>query len=132
MLPKAAVFEDAKPKIKKSKEAGSVIGKIVYKYADRQIGGTDIEITGAKVSEFKFQKQKEDLKEEKVPEKKVVRINVKYIVLGVGVILLLAAIGIGIYYFVDNFYLIKYKMESRRQRRNSFKEMKVKRWRRRR
>ncbi len=60
------------------------------------------------------------------------RINVKYIILGVGVILLLAAIGIGIYYFVDNFYLIKYKMESRRQRRNSFKEMKVKRWRRRR
>ena len=132
VLPKAAVFEDAKPKIKISKEAGSVIGKIVYKYADRQIGGTDIEITGAKVSEFKFQKQKEDLKEEKVPEKKVVRINVKYIILGVGVILLLAAIGIGIYYFVDNFYLIKYKMESRRQRRNSFKEMKVKRWRRRR
>lgn len=133
VLPKAVAFEEAVPKIKKSKDGGDVIGRIEYTYGKRKIGGTDIEITGAKVSEFKFQKKKEEEKiDVGVPQKKVITINMKYILIGAGALVLLVGIGFGVYYFFDNFYLIKYKMESRRQRRHSIKEMKVRRrWRRR-
>ncbi len=73
----------------------------------------NIEITGSKVSEFKFQKLME---EPEVPEEKVFRIDVKYIVLVILGVILLVGLGFGIYHLADNFYLIRYKIESRRQR----------------
>lgn len=124
VLPMAAAFEDAVPKIKESKKKSDIIGKIVYTYADRKVGGTNIEITGSKVSEFKFQKLME---ETEVPEEKVFRIDVKYIVLVILGVILLVGLGFGIYHLADNFYLLRYKFESRRQRKRSFKEIKVKR-----
>ena len=129
VLPKAVDFEDAEPKIKKSKKKSNKLGKIQYTYAGRKVGGTDIEITNVKVPEFKFQKEKEEV--EVLPEENVVRIDLKYILLGIGAVILLIVIGFGIYCLADNFYLIRYKIESRRMMKNSFKEIKTKRrWRR--
>ncbi len=130
VLPNAAAFTDAVPEIVEIKDSKDVIGNIQYTYAGRTVGGTEIEVTGAKVSEFKFHKAKQ---EEQKPEQeeKVVKINVKYIILGVLAVALLIGLGFGIYYLVDNFYLIKYKLECRKQRKMGFKDMKFKRGRRR-
>ena len=126
VLPKAAVFADAVPKIVEINDSKDVIGNIQYTYAGRKVGGADIEITGAKVSEFKFQKAEKEEKQEDKKEK-VVKINVKYIFLGVLAVVLLIGVGFGIYKFVDNFYLIKYKLECKKQQKMSFKEVKFKR-----
>lgn len=121
VLPVAANFEDAVPKITESNNDDKVVGRIEYTYADRNVGGTDIEMTGAKVSEFKFQKKMEVVP---VPEEKVIRINIKYVVIGFVSVILLIGLGFGIYHLVDNFYLIRYKFESRRQQRRKFREIK--------
>lgn len=127
VLPKAVEFTDAVPEIVEINNSKDVIGNIQYTYAGRSVGGTDIEITGAKVSEYKFRKAEKEEKEEEAQEDKVVvNINVKYIILGVLAVALLIGIGFGIYKFVDNFYLIKYKIECRRQRKMSYKDLKFK------
>ena len=125
VLPVAAAFEDAVPEIKESKDDSQVVGRIEYTYADRMVGGTDIEMTDAKVSEFKFQKKMEESSQ---PEEKVIRINVKYVVIGILSVILVIGIGFGIYHLIDNFYLIKYKFESRRQQKQKYKEVKGRRW----
>lgn len=124
VLPKAAAFTDAVPEVKEVKNSDDIIGRIQYTYADRIVGGTDIEITDAKVSEFHFQEEAED--EKKDSKKKVVKVDIKYIVLGILGVVLLAGIGFGIYHFVDNFYLIKYKIECRRQNKMNFRDIKFK------
>ena len=129
VLPKAAAFEEAEHKIKKSKNDSNVIGHIQYTYAGRKVGGTDIEVTSVKIPEFKFQKEKE---ETKIPEGKVVNINVRYIILGVVAVILLVGIGFAIYHLADNFYLIRYKIMSRKMMKRNFQEIKVKKHRRRR
>ncbi len=124
VLPIAAAFEDAVPKIKESKKKSDVIGKIQYTYAGRKVGGTNIEISGSKISKFDFQAEKQD---SDVPEEKIVRINVKYIIFGIIGLILLIGLGFGLYHLADNFYLIRYRFESKRQRKRSFKEIKIKR-----
>lgn len=128
VLPVAAAFEDAVSEVKETNDDNQVVGRIEYTYANRVVGGADIELTGAKVPEFKFKKKMETVE---MPEKKVIRINVKYVVIGVVSVILLIGLGFGIYHLADNFYLIRYKFESRRQERQKFKEIKErKRWRR--
>ena len=128
VLPVAADFEDAVPEITESKDDSQVIGKIEYTYAGRKVGGTDIKTTGAKVSEFEFRK---NTMETKVPEKKVIRINIKYVIIGIASVILLIGLGFGIYHLADNFYLIRYKFECRKQQKHKFKEIKSRRsWRR--
>lgn len=129
VLPVAAAFEDAVPKVAESNGDDRVIGRIEYTYADRKIGGTDIELTGIKVPEFKFGKKMEIVEQ---PAKKVIKINVKYVVIGIIVVILLVGLGFGIYHIADNIYLIRYKFESRRVQKQKFKEIKPKRFRRRR
>ena len=129
VLPKAVAFEDAVPKIKKSKRNGNLIGRIEYKYGKRKVGGTDIEFTDAKVTEFQF---KDEMEETAEPQKKVVTINIKYIVIGIVAVVGLIGLGFGVYLLADNFYLIRYKISSRRQMRSGLKEIKVRRRRRRR
>ena len=124
VLPKAAAFTDAVPEIVENKDASNIIGSIQYTYAGRIVGGADIEMTGVKVSEFKFQEKKEKTEENK--DKKVVKINVKHVVIGILAVVLLAGVGFGIYCFADNFYLIKYKLECRRQQKMSFHDIKFK------
>ncbi len=128
VLPVAADFEDAVPKVEETHDESQVIGKIEYTYANRRVGGANIEMTGTKVPEFKFQKKMENVK---MPEKKVIRINVKYVVIGVLLVIFLAGLGFGIYHLADNFYLIRYKIESKKQYRQRFKETKERKWRRR-
>ena len=154
VLPKAAAFTDASSKVVEDNSSKDVIGSIQYRYAGRDVGSADIEITGAKAPEFKFHKKEKTGEEGKEGEKgqadaqetgaqtdgqetgaqedKVVRINLKYIAIGAAALILLAAIGFGIYRFIDNFYLIKYKLECRKQRRMNFKEIKIKKKRRKR
>lgn len=124
VLPKAAAFTDAVPEIVENKDASNIIGSIQYTYAGRIVGGADIEMTGVKVSEFKFQEKEEKTEENK--DKKVVKINVKHVVIGILAVVLLAGVGFGIYCFADNFYLIKYKLECRRQQKMSFHDIKFK------
>lgn len=124
VLPKAAAFTDAVPEIKEDTKAEDKVGTIQYTYADRNVGGADIKINGAKVSQFPF--EKEDVSDN---EKKVVNINTKYILIGILVVILLVGIGFGIYHFADNFYLIRYKLMSKRQK--GFKEIKQRKQRRR-
>lgn len=118
VLPKTAAFEDAVPEVKENKSSDQVVGRIEYTYADRSVGGTDIELTGAKVSQFPFEK-------EQAKEEKVVKINITYIIVGIVIVILLAGAGFAIYHFADNFYLIRYKRISRKQK--SFKEIKTRR-----
>lgn len=124
VLPVAAAFGDAVPKIIETHDDDHVIGRIEYTYADRNVGGTDIQMTGAKVSEFKFQKKMEIVP---VEEKKVIKINIKYVIIVFVSIICLIGLGFGIYHLADNFYLIRYKFESRRQQRQKFKEIKSRR-----
>lgn len=122
VLPKAAAFTDAVSEVQEDTTSKDTVGSIQYTYASRNVGKADIKITGAKVSEFPFQEQN-------VKEEKVVKVNTKYILIGILVIILLAGIGFGIYHFADNFYLIRYKLKSKKQR--GFKEIKQKKRRRR-
>lgn len=122
VLPKAVAFTDAVSEVKEDTTSKDKVGSIQYTYAERNVGKADIKITGAKVSEFPFQEQN-------VKDEKVVKVNTKYILIGILVIILLAGIGFGIYHFADNFYLIRYKLKSKKQR--GFKEIKQKKRRRR-
>ena len=117
VLPKAAAFTDAVSEVKEDTTSKDKVGSIQYTYAERNVGKADIKITGAKVSKFPFQEQN-------VKEEKLIKVNTKYILIGILVIILLAGIGFGIYHFADNFYLIRYKFKSRR--RKGFKEIKQK------
>lgn len=117
VLPKAAAFTDAAAEVKEDTKSTDKVGSLQYTYAKRNVGKADIKITGAKVTEFPFATK--DKKEEKV-----VKINMKYILIGIVVLILLIGIGFGIYHFVDNFYLIRYKIAS--QRKIGFKEIKQK------
>lgn len=128
VLPVAAAFEDAVPKITETHDNDRVVGQINYTYADREVGGTDIELTGAKVPEFKFKKKMDIVP---VENKKLIKINVKYIVIGITSFIFLVGLGFAIYHLADNFYLIRYKFESRRQQKYRYKEIKGSRWRRR-
>lgn len=118
VLPKTAAFKDAVPQVKENKSSAQVVGRIEYTYAERAVGGTDIRLTGAKVSQFPFKKEQEK-------EEKVVKINIAYIIIGIVVVILLAGAGFAIYHFADNFYLIRYKRITKKQK--SFKEIKTRR-----
>lgn len=122
VLPRTAAFTDAKAKVKEDTKSDKKVGTIEYIYADRKVGGTDIKITGAKVSKFPFEK-------EEAEKEKVVNINTRYIMIGIIVVILLIGLGFGIYHFADNFYLIRYKFMSKRQ--TGFKEIKQRKQRRR-
>lgn len=122
ILPKAAAFTDAVSEVKEDTKSEERVGYLQYTYAGRNVGGADIKMTGAKITEFPFQ-------EEEVKEEKVVKINTRYILIGIIVVIVLAGIGFGIYHFADKFYLIRYKFTSRRK--NDFKVIKRKKERRR-
>ena len=87
--------------------------------------GADIKINGAKVAQFPFDKAQTTNKKEKV-----VNINIKYILIGILVAVILVGVGFGIYHFADNFYLIRYKFGSKRPK--GFKKIKQRKNRRRR
>lgn len=125
VLPKAAAFSDAVSEVIEDTKATDKVGTIQYTYAGRNVGGADIKINGAKVAQFPFDKADTANKKEKV-----VSINIKYILIGILVVVILVGVGFGIYHFADNFYLIRYKFSSKRPTR--FKKIKQRKNRRRR
>ncbi len=125
VLPKAAAFSDAVSEVIEDTKATDKVGTIQYTYAGRNVGGADIKINGAKVAKFPFDKADTANKKEKV-----VSINIKYILIGILVVVILVGVGFGIYHFADNFYLIRYKFSSKRPTR--FKKIKQRKNRRRR
>ena len=125
VLPKAAAFTDAVPEVVEDTKAADKVGTIQYTYAGRNVGGADIKINGAKVAQFPFDKAQTTNKKEKV-----VNINIKYILIGILVAVILVGVGFGIYHFADNFYLIRYKFGSKRPK--GFKKIKQRKNRRRR
>lgn len=125
VLPKAAAFTDAVPEVVEDIKAADKVGTIQYTYAGRNVGGADIKINGAKVAQFPFDKAQTTNKKEKV-----VNINIKYILIGILVAVILVGVGFGIYHFADNFYLIRYKFGSKRPK--GFKKIKQRKNRRRR
>lgn len=125
VLPKAAAFTDAVPEVVEDTKAADKVGTIQYTYAGRNVGGADIKINGAKVAQFPFDKAQTTNKKEKV-----VNINIKYILIGILVAVILVGVGFGIYHFADNFYLIRYKFGSKRPK--GFKKIRQRKNRRRR
>ncbi len=125
VLPKAAAFTDAVPEVVEDTKVADKVGTIQYTYAGRNVGGADIKINGAKVAQFPFDKAQTTNKKEKV-----VNINIKYILIGILVAVILVGVGFGIYHFADNFYLIRYKFGSKRPK--GFKKIRQRKNRRRR
>ncbi|MEG1291062.1 MAG: D-alanyl-D-alanine carboxypeptidase family protein [Lachnospiraceae bacterium] len=119
VLPKSVAFTDATSKVVDNNTSKNVAGTIQYTYANRVVGGTDIEVTGVTVPKFPFQEQ-----EKQETQKKVVTINIRHILLGILGVIVIAGIGFTIYRFADNFYLMRYKAFSKKQL--SFKERKAK------
>ncbi len=63
---------------------------------------------------------------------KVLEINLKYVRIGIVAIAVLVLLGFGLYWLKDNFYLLRYERERRKMEKMSYKEIKVKKKRRRR
>jgi len=114
VLPKTAAFEDATSNITHNNVSEKVVATLEYSYADRIVGSTDIKVTDFNVEQFPFQNMSMDTVVKEGTVKKVVNIDLKYILFGIGGLILLIGLGFGIYYLFDNFYLIKYKFNSRR------------------
>lgn len=129
VLPAAAEFTDAKLEIITDTADETIAGTLQYTYGDRVVGSVDIERTAEEIKEYPFEESK--VNQEQEPEK-VIHINVKKILIVIAIIILLAAAGFGIYKFGDNFYLIRYKLYSRKKQNVGNEVIKRKRRRRRR
>lgn len=112
VLPAEAEFSDAKLEIITDTENETIAGTLQYTYGDRVVGSVDIVRTEEEIKEYPFEESK--INQEQEPEK-VIHINGKKILIVIAIIILLAAAGFGIYKFGDNFYLIRYKLYSRRK-----------------
>lgn len=119
ILPKTAAFEDAKPKITHNNVSDKIVASLEYMYADRLVGSTDIKVTDFKVDQFPFENADMDLMIKQSSDKKIVNISLNHILIGAAGLILLIGLGIGIYLFIDNFYLIRYKITAKRGRRTA-------------
>ena len=130
IMPKTAEFSEAKSSIVKNEETSDVVGTIIYTYANRVVGTADIVATGVKPDQFVFDNQKDGQQQEKNES----TIHIKPIVIiGVlaAIVILAALILIGKYLY-DNIYIIRHNMSVKNDRKSRFREIKVRKNRRRR
>lgn len=113
VLPKTAVFTDASAEVVEDIESTKKAGSIAYTYAGHSVGGTDIVIAGRKVPANLT----------KVTQVKEKAFNIKYILIGILIIIVLLGAGFLIYrFFTGEFYRTRYDI--RDKKRNILKEIK--------
>lgn len=118
VLPKAVNFEDATYEICQTTEDEDTVAVMEYTYAGRKVGGAHIRMTYAGVDPYPFHLLEE------AEEKTFLQINIKYIVIGVMAVIVLGLVGLLIFYLVNNFYIIRHKIMSRRKSKSKFKVIK--------
>ena len=130
ILPKTAEFSEAKSAIIKNEEISDVVGTITYTYADRIVGKADIVATGVELEPFVFDNQKDGQQHEK--EGSTIHIKPIMIIGVIAVIAILVAIILTGKYLYDNIYIIRHNMSVKSDRKSRFKEIKMRKNRRRR
>lgn len=110
ILPKLAKFTDAVPTVTENTDYPEIVGTIQYTYKGKVVGVANIELTREKIEPFPFKQN------EGVESKEVVILSNKNIVWGILAFILLCGLGTGIYFFIKNFYLIRYKLITYRNR----------------
>ncbi len=118
VLPKTVAFEEAEVVIQETSERQDIIAVLEYTYAGRRVGGANIGITNVTAEQYPFHQQDES------KESKLLEIEMKYVIVGVAIVILLALIGILIYYLVNNFYIIMHRIKSRKKQKSKFKTIK--------
>lgn len=118
VLPKTVDFEEASYEVVKA-EGEDAVALLKYTYGDRVVGTVGLKATNAEVQPYPFHSRET----QKKPGFSL-QINVKYVLIVIGAVLLLALLGLLIYYFASNFYIIRHKLKSRRKERKRFKIIK--------
>lgn len=119
VLPKTIAFEEAAYEVRKIDEDtttdSDAIAVMEYTYAGHLVGGAKIKITNAGVAPYPFHHLEEKSKQS------FFEINIKYIVIGIVAVIILALVGLLIFYLINNFYIVRHKFLSRRRYRSKFK-----------
>lgn len=119
ILPKTIAFEEASYEIRKNEEDAAIdsdtIAVMEYTYAGRIVGGAEIKIANVGVDPYPFHHLEEE------NERTFLEIHIKYIVIGIGAVIILALVGVLVFYLINNFYIIRHKFLSKRRRRSKFK-----------
>ena len=102
----------AENSMENTQEDAATAGILEFSYAGHVVGSVDVRRTAESIEEYPFEVKEEEVEE---PER-VIQLDIKMILLVILGIVLLGAAGFGIYKFADNFYLIRYKFYSRKQR----------------
>lgn len=111
VLPIDAEFSEAKLELIEAGTDKDIAGTLQYTYGERVVGSVDVKRTEQEVKEYPFEAF--DVNQEEEPEK-VIRIDWKWILIVIAAVIVLGAAGFGIYKLGDNFYLIRYKLMSRK------------------
>ena len=119
VLPKTAVFEDASFEVIENENEDEVV-VLQYKYGDRMVGSARIAATNAQVEMYDFHNNLPEKKTKRAP----LKINTKYIAVGIAAFIGAAIIGMILYYLLSNFYIIRHKLKSKRKEKNRFKVIK--------
>ena len=117
ILPKTVPFEKADYKLIEQTGKKDVVAVWEYTYADRVVGRANIIVTNAQIEKYPFHVLEEE-------EKTFLNIKVKYIILGgiIGVILIF--LGVLLFHFANNFYIIRYKLQLKKREKTKFKTIK--------
>ena len=120
LLPKTAEFKDAVSEITYEDKDKEIVGTISYTYAGRIVGKADIVTTGVEIEGYVFNRQqKTESTTEQAAQGSVSTFHIKpqTLAAAVGIIAVLAVLGIFVKKFADNYYIIRHNMEVRRNRR---------------
>lgn len=127
ILPKTVPFEEAEYKLVEETKEQDVVAVWEYSYADRVVGRANITVTNAQVEKYPFHALE-------VEEKTFLNINVKYLIPGIFIIIFCIFLGILIFRFANDFYIIRHRMKLKKREKRRFKTIKKgkhTRWRRR-
>ena len=112
ILPKTASFEDAKVEVKEKGESKNSAGRLEYTYAGHAVGGADIMVTKAEPEKFPYDNTKEAGKK----GEKTAYVKGNTIVMLVIIVLVCAALALIGRYVSDNSFVIKTKVDRKRNK----------------
>ena len=127
VLPKTAAFADASYRVREVNGAGGsdgdgadgTVAVLEYTYADRVVGGANIQVTDSQVEAYPFQ-----ITETGAKGSPFLDVNIKYILLGIVILAAAAGLVLLIVYLVRNFYILRYRSQRRRRQKRRFKVIK--------
>lgn len=126
ILPKNAQFSDATHTLETNVDE-QTIARLNYEYAGRSVGSATIVTRGVQAEQNPLEQP-----EETDPNLKVVRIKPVWIVLGVFLIAVLVVLSYFGHRLYDNFYVIRHTIETKREQQARFREIHVRKRRKRR